>query len=107
MPRALSITIFGTPTGLAKDGSKEEGWRQLAKWLRKQLKRQFGEQVLVEYVDLLADDLSQYPCALNLIRSEDVQVPLVFVNGELYSHSQKISPRELVSYLEQKGLQPT
>lgn len=89
------IEIVGSPIACA-EGVKDS-WREVASWVAGQLTR-FGDAVSVRYFDLFDADCPALP--------EEAQLPLVLVNGEVYSSGGKISVPGLRARLETLGLEP-
>jgi len=65
-------------------------WRNLANQARGQLAVRFGDQVAVEYYDLMSPDMDRFPEVLAEV-SAGAQVPLVFIGEELLSSGGKLS----------------
>ena len=81
MNTPVSVQIIGARIACT-DGMKDS-WRQVAGWAAGQLKTYFGQDVSVQYFDLLDADCPTIP--------EGRQLPLVLVNGEVLSSGGKIS----------------
>jgi hypothetical protein len=88
------VQIVGAPVACA-DGVKET-WRDIAALTGDQLRRRFGEVVQVEYFDLFDPACPPVP--------PGSQLPLVFINGELFSSGGKISVPAIRKQLEVLGL---
>jgi hypothetical protein len=87
------VQIIGAPVACA-DGVKD-AWREVAALVGDQLGRRFGETVQVEYFDLF--DPTCPPV------SPGSQLPLVLINGELFSSGGKISVPAIRKRLEVSG----
>ena len=97
MGEAVSVEIVGTPVACA-EGFKES-WRDVAHLVQRQLGHRFGDLVTVRYYDLFDPACTPIP--------PGAQLPLVLVNGELFTSGGKISVALIRGRLEQFGLQPT
>ena len=75
------VQIIGAPIACS-DGVKDS-WREVTRWAGGQLKTFFGDEVSVQYYDLLDTDCPSIP--------PGTQLPLVLVNGEMLSNGGKIS----------------
>ena len=88
---ALNIVqIIGAPVACA--GGAKETWREIATLASDQLRRRFGEVVRVEYFDLFDPACPSLP--------PGSQLPLVLINGELFSSGGKISIPAIRKQLE-------
>lgn len=88
------VQIVGAPVACA-DGMKD-AWRDIAALTGDQLHRRFGEAVQVEYFDLFDPACPPVPVGS--------QLPLVFINGELFSSGGKISIPAIRKHLESLAL---
>jgi hypothetical protein len=87
------VQIIGAPVACA-DGVKET-WREIATLTGDQLRRRFGEAARVEYFDLFDPACPPLP--------PGGQLPLVLINGELFSSGGKISMPAIRKQLERIG----
>ncbi len=101
-PQVITVRVFGVPT--ANSCGPQDGWRDATAWMANALKKQFGEQVLVEYYDLFSEALDAFPQVLALVAQGQAQPPLVFVGDELLSSGGKISAPAIRRRLEALGL---
>jgi disulfide oxidoreductase YuzD len=85
----LTIRIFGAPT--ACSGGVSDGWRSAGLAIGGRLVQWFGEQVHFEYVDLLKPEMDRFPRVVERISSERLQLPIVFIEDELFSAGGKIN----------------
>ena len=81
MTALVLVQIIGARIACS-DGVKDS-WRDVAGWAARQLQTRFGEEVSVQYFDLLDADCPSIP--------EGAQLPLVLINGEVLSSGGKIS----------------
>ena len=88
------IQIVGAPIACA-DGVKDT-WREIATLTGDQLRRRFGEAVRVEYFDLFDPACPPVP--------PGSQLPLVLINGEVFSSGGKISVPAIRKRLEALAL---
>lgn len=77
----ITVQIVGAPIA-CKEGVKDT-WREITEWAGAQLRQRFGEGVQVQYFDLF--DPACPPMPVN------AQLPLILVNGEIFSSGGKIS----------------
>ncbi len=101
-PQVITVRVFGVPT--ANSCGPQNAWRDAAEWTAHALKKQFGEQVRVEYYDLFSAALDAFPQVLELVAQGQAQPPLVFVGDELLSSGGKISSPAIRRRLEALGL---
>jgi disulfide oxidoreductase YuzD len=106
--KPIPVRIFGVP--VACGDTVADQWRQIADWTRRQLLRQFGGQVTVEYYDLFSPETDRFPEVLALVRGGKGKVPLVYVGDELLSSGGKVSVlairRKVESLLPERGRTP-
>ncbi len=100
----ITVRVFGVQT--ADSCAPKDGWRDATEWTANALKKQFGEQVRVEYYDLFSAALDDFPKVLELISHGESQPPLVFIGDELLSSGGKISAPAIRRRLETLGLSP-
>lgn len=81
MSAPILIQIIGAPIA-CRQGVKDS-WREVAGWAAGQLKTRFGDEVSVQYFDLLDTGCPPLP--------PGAQLPLVLVSGEVLSSGGKIS----------------
>ncbi|MBW6474356.1 MAG: hypothetical protein K0B14_14620 [Anaerolineaceae bacterium] len=81
MNRLYEVKIVGTLVACSE--GMVDNWREVARWVSDQLKTRYGEQVMVEYFDLLDEHCPALPA--------DAQLPVVFLNGKVISNGGKIS----------------
>ncbi len=84
------VQIVAAPVACG-DGVKE-AWREIATLTGDQLRRRFGEAVQVEYFDLFEPGYPPLP--------PEAQLPVVFINGQLFSSGGKISIPAIRKQLE-------
>lgn len=94
MTLPVVVQIVGTPVACA--GGVKDTWREVAALVGDQLCRRFGETVQVDYFDLFDPTCPPIP--------PGSQLPLVLINGELFSNSGKISVPAIRKRLEALGL---
>jgi disulfide oxidoreductase YuzD len=90
------IEIVGAPVACA-DGVTDS-WRELALWVTGQIKGRYGTNVSVTYHDLFD------PGCPSL--SENTQLPVVLVNGEVLTSGGKISMPVIRRRLKALGISP-
>jgi disulfide oxidoreductase YuzD len=81
MVTPVVVTIVGAPVSCGYD--VKDTWRELAEWTAAQLRHRYGDAVSVEYHDLF--DPGCPPL------SQDAQLPLVIVDGQVLSSGGKLS----------------
>ena len=90
MGETIPVEIIGTPVACA-EGFKES-WRDAAQLVQRQLSRRFGDLVTVRYYDLFDPACPLIP--------PGAQLPLVLVNGDVFSSGGKLSAPNLRRHLE-------
>lgn len=90
MGKVLIVQIVGSP--IACSEGVKESWRELADWAAEQLKQRFGESVHVEYYDLFDPRCPPLP--------DGAQLPLVLIEGQVFSSGGKIHMPKIRKYLE-------
>lgn len=81
MSGPVLVQIIGAPIA-CKEGVKDT-WREVAEWASGNLLQRFGEEVRVQYFDLMDPACPPVP--------SEAQLPLVLINGEVLSNGEKIS----------------
>ena len=81
MSTPILVQIIGAPIA-CQEGVKDT-WREVAEWASGNLHQRFGEEVRVQYFDLMDPACPPMP--------SKAQLPLVMVNGEVLSNGGKIS----------------
>lgn len=94
MTPLVHIQIIGAPVACA-NGIRET-WRDAAVFAASKLAVYFGDAVQLEYYDLFDPACPAIP--------ENSQIPIVLVNGTLFSSGGKISVPALRRHLEVLGL---
>ncbi len=89
------VQIIGAQ--VACSGGVKDSWRGVAALTAEQLARHFEGRVRVEYYDLFDPACPQMP--------QDAQLPLVLVQGEVFSSGGKISVPGIRTRLEELGLE--
>ncbi len=92
--KTATIQIIGSLTACS-EGVRDD-WRKITKWLERNLKTVYGDQVLVEYFDLFDDNSPSIPISAKL--------PTVIINGEVFSMGEKISVPKIRKYIESYGI---
>ncbi len=95
MNRHISIQMIGAPIGVC-GGGVEDAWRKAAQLVTRQLYHYFGDQVNIEYFDLLDPNCPALP--------PNSQLPLVLVDGRVLSSGGKLSTSALRRHLEGLGI---
>jgi hypothetical protein len=90
------VQIIGTVVACA-DGVKDT-WRETAAWAAQKLAERFGGAVRAEYFDLFDPHCPALPAG--------AQIPVVLINGELFSSGGKISVPAIRRHLEALGVKP-
>ncbi|MCC6604379.1 MAG: hypothetical protein IT327_14295 [Anaerolineae bacterium] len=90
------VQIIGAPVACA-EGMKET-WRDLATWMGGKLRARYGTAVTITYYDLFDPNCPPLP--------PDSQLPVVLVNGTLFSNGGKLSMPAIRRYLDALGVQP-
>jgi hypothetical protein len=88
------VQIIGAPVACS-DGVKDT-WREVAEWAGGQLHARFGDAVQTEYFDLFDAGCPAIPA--------NAQLPVVLVEGQLFSSGGKISVPAIRKKLEEIGV---
>jgi hypothetical protein len=88
------IQIIGAPVACAN--GIQETWRDLAAFTASKLVIYFGDAVRLEYYDLFDPDCPAIP--------EKSQIPVILINGDLFSRGGKISIPAIRRHLDVLGL---
>jgi len=88
----IKIQIIGAQIACS-EGLKDT-WREVAAFAKSQLSVRFQSKVEVEYFDLFDEKCPSFP--------EDAQIPVVLIDGELFSSGGKIAIPRLRTYLDGK-----
>ena len=88
----IKVQIIGTQIACS-EGLKDT-WRELAAYVKSQLSVRFQNQVEVEYFDLFDKKCPPFPA--------NAQIPIVLINGDLFSSGGKIAIPRLTKYLNGK-----
>ncbi len=83
------VRIFGTLTACSTGVT--DGWRNTATMMGRQLKERLGDQVVLEYWDLFGPEMDRFPEVLAAVSRDGLALPLVYVNGELFSSGGKLN----------------
>lgn len=81
MTTPVLVQIVGAP--VACTAGVKDTWRTIAKMARDQVRRHFGDAVQVDYFDLFDPACPPLP--------SEAQLPVVFIDGKLFSSGSKIS----------------
>ena len=90
MNRLNMVQIIGAPMACA-DGIKDS-WREIATLAADQLRRRFGDTIRIDYFDLFDPACPSLPF--------NAQLPLVLINGQVFSSGGKISVPAIRKQLE-------
>jgi hypothetical protein len=96
MNAPVAIQIIGAP--VACTAGVKDTWRELTAWAAGQLRRHFGDSVRVDYYDLFDPACPPLP--------PGAQLPLVLINGEVFSSGGKISIPAIRRRVEALGCRP-
>ena len=96
MSEPAIVQIIGAPVACA-EGMKET-WRDLAGWMAGKLRARYGTAVTITYYDLFDPNCPPLP--------PDSQLPLVLINGALFSSGGKLSMPAIRRHLDSLGVQP-
>jgi len=88
----IKVQIIGTQ--IACSEGLKDSWRELAAFVKSQLSVRFPNKVEVEYFDLFDERCPSFP--------KDAQIPVVLIDGELFSSGGKIAIPKLTKFLDGK-----
>jgi hypothetical protein len=86
----IKVQIIGAPIACT-EGLKDT-WREVAAFAKSQLQVRFRGRVEVEYFDLFDKDCPSFP--------KEAQIPIVFIDGRVFSSGGKIAIPKMRTYLE-------
>lgn len=84
MKERITVQMIGAPIGVCS-GKVEDAWRNAAQLVAHQLEHYFGDQIEVQYFDLLDANCPTLP--------PNTQLPLVLVEGHVLSSGGKSQRR--------------
>lgn len=90
----IIIQIIGTQVA-CQEGFKDS-WRETAAWVAMQLNVRYNGQILVKYYDLFDQDCPPLPV--------NSQLPVVIVDGQVFSNGEKLSVPKICKRLSELGL---
>ena len=90
------VQIIGAPVACA-EGMKET-WRDLAGWIGGKLRVRYGTAVTITYFDLFEPNCPLLP--------PDTQLPLVLIDGQVFSSGGKLSMPAIRRHLDALGVSP-
>jgi hypothetical protein len=96
MSEPITIQIIGAPVACA-EGMKET-WRDLAGWIGGKLRARYGTAVTITYFDLFDPNCPPLP--------PNTQLPLVLIDGQVFSSGGKLSMPAIRRHLDALGGQP-
>lgn len=95
MKERITVQMIGAPIGVC-GGGVEDAWRKAARLVARQLEHYFGDQIKVEYFDLLDPNCPVLP--------PNTELPLVLVEGQVLSSGGKLSTPALRRHLYAMGV---
>jgi disulfide oxidoreductase YuzD len=96
MVTPVRVTIVGAPVACGAD--VKDTWRELSEWVGDELRRRYGDAVVVGYHDLFDADRPSLPI--------DAQLPLVMVDDHVVTSGGKLSIPAIRKALEGVGVAP-
>lgn len=88
----IKVQIIGALVACQQEN--KDSWRDLANYMKRQLYARFHEDVVVEYYDLFDKECPSFP--------KDAKIPVVIIDGKLFSSGGKISVPLIRSFIEKK-----
>ena len=88
----VKIQIIGAQVACHQEF--KDTWREVTAYVKSQLLVRFQNKVEVEYFELFDEKCPSFP--------EDAQIPIVLIDGELFSSGGKIAIPRLRTYLDGK-----
>jgi len=95
------VRIFGLPIAGCKPG---KSWQDAAEFAKDYLVLKFGNQVEVEYIELLPSRWKDFPEIIELINKGKAKIPIIFVNSEVISTADKINVSQIEKHLLNMGV---
>ncbi len=83
------VRVYGAP--MACSTGVTDAWRDVATLMGRQWKERFGDRVDFEYVDLFGPEASRFPHVLAQVSQDNLALPLVYVDDELFSSGGKLN----------------
>ena len=83
------VRIYGAPTTCSTGVA--DAWRDVATLMGRQWKERFGDRVDFEYVDLFGPEASRFPHVLAQVSQDNLALPLVYIDDELFSSGGKLN----------------
>ncbi len=83
------VHIYGAPTACSTGVT--DAWRDVATLMGRQWKERFGDRVDFEYVNLFGPEASRFPHVLAQVSQNNLALPLVYINDELFSSGGKLN----------------
>ncbi len=68
------------------------------------LKRDYGDQVETKYIDVIDDELDDYPEIEDYLKRAGMQLPLLVINGKIIRPGTGLNYMEIVEELERMGM---
>jgi len=100
------VLIVGLPS--AATCPPEKTWRSAADFVAQRLHIRFGEEVVVEYVDLFSPEMGHHPEAEERIANAGLMPPVVVVDGTVLYAGGKLNvsaiERAVAAALEGQGV---
>ncbi len=85
----IVVRIYGAPTACSTGVT--DAWRDAATLMGRQWKERFGDRVDFEYVDLFGPEASRFPHVLAQVSQDNLALPLVYIDDELFSSGGKLN----------------
>jgi len=67
------------------------------------LERDFGDRVTTKHIDVVDDNMDQYPEVEDYLRRAGMQLPLLVINGKIIRPGTGLNYKEIVEELEAMG----
>ncbi len=83
------VRIYGAPTACSTGVT--DAWRDVATLMGRQWKERFGDRVDFEYVNLFGPEASRFPHVLAQVSQDNLALPLVYIDDELFSFGGKLN----------------
>ena len=95
------VRIFGLPIAGCKPG---KSWQDAAEFAKDYLVLKFGNQVEVEYIELLPSRWKDFPEIIELINKGKAKIPIILVNSEVIFTADKINVSQIEKHLLNMGV---
>jgi len=99
-----AVRVFAARTSSC--GVTTDAWRDITHVIGGHLKKIFGDSVCVEYIDTFGPEMSGHAAVASRIAQESLQLPVIYIDEELFTSGDKINGPALRKEIEQLQQKP-